>query len=254
MWTFTHFITLIPSLIVYVFIALGVGKWLRNKDEKIRLIPIHIITGLIIVLEIIKQVRSVVIGYDLADLPFYYCSLFLYLYPVVSLYQGKHKDTFRMLTFLSGFTMFAVLMVMPDMIYVEGNIIDFFINFDNFHTVVFHNLVVLGTMLLLTLQLIKIDFKRDLIAGIIFYSAYCVIAAPIAILLGQNYNKFNTNPVAFVENIRLALINSFGYHIGQSGYVLLALITTVGFSLIMYLFFVMIVKLVKNTQHKKNNN
>lgn len=254
MWTFAHFITLVPALIIYIAIAWGIGKLFKNKDEKIRLIPIHIITGLITVLEIIKQVRSLVMGYDLGDLPFYYCSLFLYLYPVVSLYRGKNKNSFRTLAFVSGMTLLGVMLVMPEMVYSKGNIDNFFVDFGDFHTVIFHNLVLLGTFLLLSLGFVKVDLKRDLLVVFIFYTTYCVIAAPMANLLGQNYNHFSRNGLAAIENLRLSWINSLGQLFGQSLYVLCDFIITVGFSIVVYLLFVFVRNLVIDFKEKHGLN
>lgn len=244
MWTLTHVVTLIPTLIVFVLIAFFLRIWLLKLDENKRMIPIHIITVLILVLEIIKQIRSLINGYDLSKLPLYYCSLFLFLYPMSSLCKGKNKYSVRILTMVSGLALFGVTLVMPDVIYSEGAIQNMFADFDDFHTVVFHNLVLLGTLLFLSLELYKISIKRDFVVLIIFYLTYCVIVPPISILSGENFNQFTYNTVGFVENIRLFFINSCGYSFGQSLYVLCALCTTVGFSVLMYSVFLLIDKLL----------
>ena len=233
-WTYTHVITLLPALVVFIVSSVALGVWLKNSEEKIRLIPIHIITVLLVFLEIIKQIKSIVLGYDLADLPMYYCSLFLVLYVMTSLYKGKHKDCVRVLTVTTGVTLLATMLVMPDMIYSSGAVKNMFHDFDDFHTVVYHNLVLLGTALLIALDFCKMNIKKDYLVSIIFYVSYCFVAAPVANLLNVNYNKFVNNSVGFVENIRQWLIATFEYGVGQSLYVLLATVTTAGFSLIMY--------------------
>lgn len=246
-WTYIHVITLIPALVIFVVFAIALGLWLKKYDENVRLIPIHFITVLLVALELIKQVKSLIAGYQLTKLPLYYCSLFLVLYVLTSLYRGKHKDCIRVLTVTSGITLLATMLIMPDLIYSNNAVKNMFNDFDDFHTVVYHNLVLLGTMLMMTLGFCKIKVKRDYLVSTIFYTAYCWVAAPFANLLGMNYNNFQSNSIGFVENIRLWLIDNIGYFFGQSMYVLLATFTTVGFSLIMYT--VMVV--VKKVTHKE---
>lgn len=250
-WTKLHAITLIPSIMFFILVSLIIRKWLIKYDEKFRIIPIHIITALIFVLEIIKQTRSLILGYDLSDLPLYYCSLFVFLYPLTSLYKGKFKDSIRTLTIVSGITLFGLMMIMPNIVYSEDSIKNIFLDFDCFHTVVFHNLVLLGTALLISLNLYKINIKKDYLITTLFYVSYCVIVPPITILLNENFNKFNYNTVTPIENIRLSLIDSLGYSFGQSMYVLLDLISTVGFSIFMYTVFMLIHKLSKYISQKR---
>ena len=239
-WTYEHVVTLLPTLVVFAIVSVLLGVWLKNRTEKIRLIPIHIVTILLVLLELIKQIKSIIIGYDFSKFPLYYCSLFILLYLATSIYRGKHKDSVRTLTVTTGLTLLVTMLVMPDIIYSSGAVRNMLNDFDDFHTVVYHNLVLLGTMLLLTLDFCKLHIKKDYLISSVFYISYCVIAAPISILSNKNFNHFTYNAVDFIENIRLGLIDIFGYGFGQSIYVLLDLIVTVGFSLIVYTVIVII--------------
>ena len=122
MWTHWHVITLLPAIPVYIAIALLVGWLLRKSSEETKMIPVHVITVLIVGFEVAKQVVSFEGGYDFDDLPLYYCSMFVFLYFFTSVYTGKHKDAVRLLTVVSGITLFVVMMVLPDVIYSDSAI------------------------------------------------------------------------------------------------------------------------------------
>ena len=90
LWTAEHAKTLLPAVAVMILIA-GILRPVLKKDEKIRMIPIQILTCVLLVMEVGKQVLSLVQGYDLYCLPFHFCSLFLYVMPVMSFYKGKYR-------------------------------------------------------------------------------------------------------------------------------------------------------------------
>lgn len=255
MWTHAHVVTLLPAIAVYIVVAIILGVLLRKASEKVRMIPIHIITILLIGLEVIKQYRAFQDGtYEFEELPLYYCSLFLFFYLFVSLYKGKDQNCFRVLTVTSGITMFVVMMVFPDIIYSEGAIQSFKTDFDCFHTVVFHNLVFLGTALMISLRLFKINFKKDLICTLSVYLMYCVVAAPTAIYLGENFNQFHHCYVPQIENLRQLFLSNMGASFGQAFYMFCNTLTTVGFSVLMFLVIAALMtwcqKIVKNHTKK----
>ena len=236
MWTHAHVVTLLPAIAVYIVVAIILGVLLRKASEKVRMIPIHIITILLIGLEVIKQYKAFQDGtYEFKELPLYYCSLFLFFYLFVSLYKGKDQNCFRVLTVTSGITVFVVMMVFPDIIYSDSAIENALNDFGDFHTVAFHNLVFLGTALMISLRLFEINFKKDLICTLSVYLMYCVVAAPTAIYLGENFNQFHHCYVPQIENLRQLFISNMGASFGQAFYMFCNTITTVGFSVLMFL-------------------
>ena len=255
MWTHAHIVTLLPAVAIYVVIAVVVGLLLRKASERVRMIPIHLITIALVGLEIIKQYRAFNGGdYKFEKLPLYYCSLFAFFYLFVSLYRGKDKNSFRILTITSGITLFVVMMVFPDVIYSEGAIKNMKNDFDDFHTVAYHNLVLLGTALMISLRLFKVNFKKDVVVTFSVYLLYCVIAAPTAIYLGQNYNQFHDCYVPAVEGWRQTFISNMGPSFGQAFYMFCNTLTTVGFSVLMYVVFSTLVILIQKCFKKKKNN
>ena len=92
LWTLDHAKTLLPAVAVMLLIALGLRIWLGKKSLKVRMIPLQIATCVLLLLEVGKQVLSLQRGYDLYHLPFHYCSLFLFVMPVMAFYRGKYRQ------------------------------------------------------------------------------------------------------------------------------------------------------------------
>lgn len=218
MWSKLHLITLLPALVVFGLLAWLIGYLLRNKSEKIRMIPIQIIAIILIVLEIIKQAYCIIDGYDLYAIPLHFCSLFLYLFPAMAFYNGKHKDSIRIWTLLSCMILFCGMLVGPTLIYGVGSLEGFATNFLSFHTVTYHNLVLFGLFLIIALRLFKTNTKRDLLTILFGYLSYGIIAGSMAQILKTNFNNFYQSNIPFVENIRLVVVENLGWF-GQFLYV-----------------------------------
>ena len=80
---------------------------------------------------------------------------------------------------------------------------------------------------------VKFDFKTLLVS----LSAYCVIAGTMAQVLKSNYHNFYYCVADFIDQIRLNIIESVGYDIGQTIYVLGASVVTIAFSSLSYLLY-----------------
>ena len=83
LWSPNHVKTLLPSFIIMIILGIILRIFLGKKSEKIRMIPFQICTVILLVLEVIKQVKSFADGYDLYHIPLHFCSLFLYLLPAM---------------------------------------------------------------------------------------------------------------------------------------------------------------------------
>lgn len=249
-WTIEHALTLIPATVIFIIFAIWLGNKLRYKSEKIRLIPIHIISGLLVILEIIKQVKSVSNGYDLYHLPLHFCGMFVFLFPAFSLCRGKSEYVARLLTTISGLMMIGVMTIMPNVVYGDDDIINFFTSFWAFHTVIFHNIVLLGILLIFTLNLFKPRYQNDYKIVFISYTIYCLVVAPISLTLEINYNNFHSCAVPLIENWRLAWIDTMGYF-GQILYTGCAIILTISFGLFIYYIYTKLIKLYKIIYNRK---
>lgn len=251
LWTWAHFCQIIPTFLGLLVITVILARTLGKKEESVRYIPLKIIAIALLVLEIMKQVNSVMSGeYDLYALPFHYCSLFLYLFPLHAFYHGKHRhivDT-ATLTCLSSVTL--AMIVIPSIIYTDTDIINFFNTFPEFHTVVFHNLVVLYFMLTIALELYKIDTKHDIKVMTVFLSAYVAVATVLAYALKVNFHNLYRCNVQFIEDIHVAVVEAIGV-IGIILYVLILFALTI---LVAYLSHYLTILLVNGVNKIKQRN
>ena len=152
LWTPTHTRSILPALAVMVLLSVLLRKWLLHKELKVRMIPVQIITVLLLLLEVGKQTISYRRGYDLYHIPLHVCSLFLFIMPAMAFYRGKGSKNVRAIAAAFCTAVFALMMIYPNLIYSADNVRNFFRDYMDFHTVAFHNLVMLLFMLLLALN------------------------------------------------------------------------------------------------------
>ena len=116
-WTYLHFITLVPTIILMIIASFLLRKFLINKALKIRMIPFQIFAILLIAGEIIKQYLSIKYGYNLFHLPFHVCSMFVFFIPLMAFYKGKYSNTINSITTTLCVLLFLCMIVMPKQIY-----------------------------------------------------------------------------------------------------------------------------------------
>lgn len=219
LWTPEHIQTLLPALIVMVVIAVGLRLCLGKKDLKTRMIPLQVIALILVLLEAGKQAVSFDRGYDLYHIPLHFCSLVLFTLPVMAFYKGKYVQIVRAVsTALCGAT-FWLTAIYPDLIYGAGSIRAFSTDFLSFHTVAFHNLVMLAFMIIVALDLHTPVKKGEFSKIILFLTAFCIIAALVSQLLETNYAGFYHCNVPPIENVRQMLIPIISYPVAQCIYV-----------------------------------
>ena len=234
MWTQTHFWQIIPTFAVLIALAIALSIVLRDKSEKIRKIPFQILAVGLLVLEIIKQIDSFGDdGYNFYALPFHFCSLFLYAYPLHAFYKGKYKKIADTIAFACGAALFFFMLVMPTVVYSEENILNFFNGYGHFHTVTFHSYAVFYFLLMVTMGEFIPDTKFDVKVISLFFSGYVVVATAMSYIVGENFHNLRTCNLQAGEDLRVAIVNSLG-GFGQALYTVAMFILTVLFALIAY--------------------
>lgn len=233
LWSIWHVYTLLPALAFFAIIAIIVGRLMRNKSEKTKMLPIQIISILLLALEIAKQIYCACIGYDLYSLPFHFCSLFVYIIPLFSFYNGKHKDNIRSFTVACCMALILALLIYPEIIYDEQKILTFGTNFLSAHAVIFHNLIPLAFFLILSLNLFQPKTKKDLASISADLAIYSIIASVLANVLKTNFNNFYNCSISPIRSIQEQLISSLGWP-GQAIYVVGAIIATIAFGILSY--------------------
>lgn len=210
LWTHEHTVTLLPAVAVMLVIAAVLRITIGNRDIKIRMIPFQILACILAVLEVGKQVCSLSRGYDLYHLPFHFCSLFIFMLPLMAFYNGKHRQTVTAITATVCTAMTLLMLVYPNLIYSAGNIREFFTDYFSFHTVAFHNIVVLECFLIYALDLHTPAPKGETRSVAIFTLCFCVAAATMSQLLQTNYANFYSCNIPPLENLRLAVRAAVG--------------------------------------------
>jgi hypothetical protein len=230
LWTDMHIKTLLPSILIMAAVALILGKCLAKRSERIRMLPFQLFAVLLFVLEIFKQVISVSKGYDLYHIPRHFCSLFIFMLPLMSFYHGKYKNGIRAITTGLCAAVFILMCAYPELIYSGTDVEQYFQNFFSFHTVTFHNVVILEFFLIISLRLFEPrGGKKDTKPILLFMLGYCLIASVAAQLLQTNFNNFYQCNVPPLEEVRQSLSVSLGATPTQILYVLIVTALDLGF-------------------------
>lgn len=221
-------------------------KILISKSERIRFIPIQILSIFLVLLEIGKQITSIKIGYDLNHLPFHFCSMFIFIIPLSAFYHGRFKERVRSFTLFTSATLFLFMLICPAYAYPEEKIEDAFGDFLCFHAITFHNIVIFVFLLFVFLDLYKPSVKFDLKNGAACLSVYCIIGSVTSQIFKSNYNNFYYCNAEPVNNVRLKIIELLGYTAGQTVYVLAVSAVSLIFSIFAYCIYARLRLQVKN--------
>ena len=210
LWTRQHAVTLLPSLVVMLLTAAGLKLWLGKKSFCIRMIPIQVIAVLLVLLEIGKQGLSLKQGYDLYCLPFHFCSLFIFMLPLMAFYRGKYQQQVFAVTAALCASVFALMLIYPNLIYAAGNIESYFKGYFDFHTVTFHNLVMLAFLLIVALRVHTPAPKGEVKATMWFIAGFCIVSASMAHILKTNFANYYTCNIPVLETVRQAVATAVG--------------------------------------------
>ena len=219
LWTAAHARTILPALAVMILLAVGLRTLIGKKSIKIRMIPIQVLACILVLLEIGKQAVSFFRGYDLYHIPLDFCSLFIFALPAMAFYNGKYAMKVRAITSALCAAVSALMLIFPNIIYSDGNIVGYFEDFLNFHTVTFHNIVLFAFVLIVALELHTPEGSAEQKVVVLFTFGFCVVAAVMAQILKTNYAGFYSCNVPFFESLRISLQSTLGAFFAQLLYV-----------------------------------
>ncbi len=247
LWSPAHVKTLLPALAGMAVLCIFLRMWLGKKDLKIRMIPLQIISVILVALEIGKQAVSFSRGYDLYHIPLHFCSLLLFTLPAMAFYTGRYAHKVRAVgTAICG-AVFWLTAIYPCLIYGSWNIENFFGDYLDAHTVLFHNLAMLAFLLIVTLDLHTPAPKGEGKSILLFLTGFCVIAAVASQLLKTNYGGFYVCNIPILEQLRLSIQNAAGYWPAQLLYIGILTVVHYGFVLGFYCLYKGIRKLLVKT-------
>lgn len=236
-WSAYHLKTLLPALVLALALGVLLRYLLGGRSERVRMIPLQAVATLLLLFEILKQIRSLAVGYDLYHLPFHFCSALTLALTVMAFYRGKHKKAVRAVTTMLAASVFLLTAVAPALIYSPEAIRDTFKTFSDFHTTVFHTVAPVPFVLIIALDLHTPDTKRDMLAVPLFVAGFCAVSGTMAQLLKTNYHNFYTCSLDAAESVRLQMIASLGYGTGQLFYVLIFSAVNIAATILAYWFY-----------------
>lgn len=246
-WTNWHAVTILPTMAVSLVVAWLIGRAMRNVEKKKKYIPLQAIAVVLLVLEVVKQIVTfTTLGTEekLYSLPFHFCSLFLYLFPIHAFYHGKHRRFVEAATLSVSASLFLFMLIMPTVVYSDADIQGFFTNYLDFHTVTFHALACFYFMLMVSLGLYHQDTKEDLKGFTIFILGYEVIATAMSYLLNTNFHNLLRCNLGAGEGLRQSLVASMG-NWGQVIYTLAIFVGTLIFVSVAYFAMVYVIRLAR---------
>ena len=253
LWTEQHMKTLLPSLTVMILLGLLLRRIIGMKSFKIRIIPIQIIAILLVFLEIGKQFTSFQRGYDLYHIPLHFCSLFIFMLPAMAFYRGKYAQAVSAVTTALCASVFCLMLIYPNLIYSAGNIEYFFDDFLDFHTVAFHNLVMLAFVLILALDLQAPAKSGGNKAITIFMLGFCAVSSTMAQILKTNYANFYTCNIPLLEEVRISVRAILGTVVTQIIYILILTVLNIVFVLGCNLLFKALSRAIRAKSRKKQD-
>lgn len=229
LWTQAHTQTLIPATVIMALLSMLLRRFLEKKDLEVRMLPLKAVAVLLLALEVGKQAISLSQGYDLYCLPFHFCSLFIFMLPIAAFYRGKWKAPVWEITGALCASVFLLMMIYPSLIYSADNIRSFFRDYMSFHTVAFHNLVVLAFFLIIALELHDPAPRANSRAIALFMLVFCTVSATMAQLLKTNFNNFYACNIPPLEALRVSIQEVLGSGVTQLLYVLIVSALDFGF-------------------------
>ena len=215
-WSAKEKIILPIMIVVLLIFAVGICLLTRNKSERIKRLPLFIITIILLILEVAKQIYNICIGYNLWAIPLHFCSLFMFFYSFSNFGKGKLKRFGDIMTVCCTFLVIVLFYLNPSNIIAESceNV---FANFSYFHTFTYHHLLFLYYFIFLGSNLIVAKFS-DLIYILIgfgngAYDMYDHIA--IYESAKDNYQTSYVTFEKFIEGAATMLIPLLSYTILQ---------------------------------------
>lgn len=160
----------------------------------------------------------------------------------MAFYRGEKRQTVRGIAAALCAALFLLMLIYPNLIYSGGNIREFFTDYFSFHTVAFHNLVMLAFVLMVALRIHIPAPKGEAKAVVLSTVVFCVVSATMAQLLKTNYANYYSCNIPPLEAVRVNLQGVLGYGFTQLLYILIVSMLNIVFVLGAYWLYRLAVK------------
>lgn len=201
---------------VVALLLVGVGIFFLNKyktEKRVKIVLI-VLWAVALIVDLAKLIKNIYYGFSISsDIPFYICSLYLYLMPVAIWGKGIWK---RMAcTFICTLGLFGAIMnyVIPSVV-VNNSLF----SFSGFHTTLYHTILWTTPLVMLCTGYFKLKFK-DYGWSLL---AFVVITLPIVIfnfIAKTDYMYFREGGIDLVKNVA----STMGYAFPLLAYAVYAL-------------------------------
>lgn len=240
-WSSSDKIAIPILLLSVILISILLHFLLKNKSEKVKRIPLIVISLLLIILEVAKQIYFFANGvYTVKQLPAHFCSLIVV---IIALSEFLPKKLSKYLEVPSVvFPIMTILLVLVHPNSMIGNSSSaIFKDFPNFHAFMFHALVIAYPIIKITLVKfnLKLKYCFSLICCILFYISYAI---PIAFINDCNYLNILWNVFEPLEKFRVKY--------GQVCYEIVWFLICVAISIVVYLIWYYIDKFIEKRRNR----
>ncbi len=219
-YTKSELIVLPIALFIMIAITFVLYYFLKEKSTKIQALPFQIITLLLILGEIAKQIIEFnnPDGYDLWAIPLHFCSTYFFWFSLAEFSTGNFKTTMQNVAFVA--TIYLVVGIYVSPIGIIGHACDnIFESFSTAHTFFFHHLVILYFILGVAFKRFAPE-KKHANTWVVCFGCYFILATACAHLLDTNYFNLLESIIEILENFRLWA--------GQIPYTIFMAIVTIG--------------------------
>ena len=189
------------AFLIMLLFSLLLRVLLLNKGEKIKRIPFLVVTILMVGGEIAKQIRGIIVGYDLWWIPLHFCSTFFLWFSLAEFSKGEIAKRMKSVAFLASFCVVVAIYLSPRSII--GSACEHILSdFLTAHSFFFHQLIIFYFLLSLALNRVKIQ-KKDVLYWTICMSSYFLIALVSAYALDTNYFSIRYFPLEVIDSFRI---------------------------------------------------
>lgn len=228
-------VTVLPITLTFILIITFLSYIYFNKSKH-KETPLKTITLIIVILEIMKQVINISTEFSAYALPFHYCSLFVFFFPLAQFSSEKIKRIFNPVAFACSLTVSIGMYLTPSSI-ISNSCDNIFADFFTFHTFIFHHLVVLYTTISIALYT-YVPKKNDYLLAGSTIACYGLFGIAFSYLLNTNYCNFLRSCLHFLENWRL--------QVGQIPYIMVIYFAIIGGTIFSsYMYYLISIKLLK---------
>ncbi len=178
-WSVNDAIVLLIALVVIIGLTILFAYTLHGRSEKVKKIPLYVIAGLIIVLELVRQIKYIIGGYDLNVIPLHFFNLVLVAFPLMLLAKGRLQSLGNAMTVVVVSMCAICLYLTPGKVLGSDATSTMFSRFDSFYIVLYYQLSILFLCLAFALQLLDFDISTIVYfwLGFLIYSAIILVLA-----------------------------------------------------------------------------